>query len=159
MSDNKGERPVLLTIGYQEATPAGVLGALQDAGVELLVDVRAVTSSRRPGFSKRQLAAGLAEAGIDYLHLRALGTPAEGRQAARAGRHDELRRIYDGQLATLEAQKELADLTGLVASGRRLCLLCYERQPHECHRSLIAERLHDTAKVRHLFPRPIDANS
>jgi uncharacterized protein (DUF488 family) len=156
---SEAERPVLLTIGYQEATPAGVVGALQDAGVELLVDVRAVTSSRRPGFSKRQLAAGLADAGIDYLHLRALGTPAEGREAARAGRHDALRRIYDGQLATLEAQKELADLAGLVASGRRLCLLCYERQPHDCHRSLIAERLHDTAEVRHLFPRPIDANS
>src|SRR4051812_8237851 len=110
-------RPELFTIGYQEATPAAVIGGLREAGVQLLVDVRAVTASRRPGFSKRQLAAGLAEAGIDYLHLRALGTPAEGRQAARTGRYDELRRIYAGQLATLEAQAELADLAAIVRGG------------------------------------------
>jgi uncharacterized protein (DUF488 family) len=156
---SSSDHPVLFTIGYQEATPAAVIGALRDAGVERLVDVRAVTSSRRPGFSKRQLAAGLGEAGIDYLHLRALGTPAEGRHAARTGRFDELRRIYEGQLATLEAQAELADLTRMIEDGRRVCLLCFERQPEHCHRSLIAERLRPGIEVRHLFPRPIDASS
>jgi uncharacterized protein (DUF488 family) len=146
-------RPELFTIGYQESTPAAVIGGLREAGVQLLVDVRAVTASRRPGFSKRQLAAGLADAGIDYLHLRALGTPAEGRQAARSGRYDELRRIYAGQLATLEAQAELADLAAIVRGGRTVCLLCYERQPEQCHRSLIVEQMPDVT-VRHLFPSP-----
>ena len=133
--------PPLFTIGYQEAAQAAVVAALREAGVELLVDVRAVTASRRPGFSKRQLAAALEEAGIGYLHLRALGTPAEGRQAARTGRYDELRRIYAGQLAKPEAQAELADLAGLLQAGRSVCLLCYERRPHECHRTIIAEQL------------------
>ncbi|HEX6011291.1 MAG TPA: DUF488 domain-containing protein, partial [Geminicoccaceae bacterium] len=59
--------PALFTIGYQESTLDAVLGTLAAAGVRLLVDVRAVAASRRPGFSKRQLAAGLAEAGIGYL--------------------------------------------------------------------------------------------
>jgi uncharacterized protein (DUF488 family) len=152
------EPPVLCTIGYQEASVAAVLGALSDAGVELLVDVRAVTSSRRPGFSKRQLAAGLAEVGISYLHLRALGTPADGRHAARTGRFDELRRIYNTQLARPDAQAELRELRGMIEGGRKLCLLCFERLPEHCHRNLIVERLPNDVRVQHLFPRPIDAN-
>lgn len=78
----------LFTIGYEGATPGAVADALAGAGVELLVDIRAVANSRRPGFSKRALAAGVEERGVGYLHLRALGTPAEGRAAARAGRHE-----------------------------------------------------------------------
>lgn len=144
----------LWTIGYQESTLAAVVAALRDAGVELLVDVRAVPASRRPGFSKRQLAAGLAEAGIGYLHLRALGTPAEGRQAAREGRHGRMREIYAAHLATLEAQAELDELCRLVAGGRRACLLCLERDPAHCHRSLIADALAARLGVtaRHLQP-------
>lgn len=138
----------VFTVGYEQAPLSAVLEALRTAGVELLVDVRAVTASRRPGFAKRQLAAALAEVGVDYLHLRALGTPAAGRTAARAGRYDELARIYAGQLATLEAQAELAELAGLVRARRRVCLLCYERAAAQCHRRLIAERLAVELPVR-----------
>jgi uncharacterized protein (DUF488 family) len=129
------------TIGYEGATLDAVLGTLQAAGVGLLVDVRAVAASRRPGFSKRQLAAGLEVVGIGYLHLRSLGTPAEGRQAARAGRHEQLRRVYEAHLATAGAQEGLAELEALVAGGRRVCLLCFERDAAWCHRSMVAERL------------------
>ena len=69
----------LFTIGYEKAKPDAVLGELKRAKVDLLVDTRAVAASRRPGFSKRQLAAALDEDGIAYLHLQKLGTPAEGR--------------------------------------------------------------------------------
>jgi uncharacterized protein (DUF488 family) len=79
-------KPTLATIGYEDATVQRFQDALRDAGVELLVDVRAVAGSRRPGFAKTKLAANVGEIGIDYLHLRGLGTPAEGRAAARAGR-------------------------------------------------------------------------
>ena len=65
----------LATIGYEKATLDDVIGRLQAAGVELLIDVRAVAASRRAGFSKTLLAATLQAHGIDYLHLRALGTP------------------------------------------------------------------------------------
>jgi uncharacterized protein (DUF488 family) len=131
----------ITTIGYQDATIPGVLEALRDAGVELLVDVRAVASSRRPGFSKTRLAANLAGAGIGYLHLRALGTPADGRAAARAGRHADMREIFLAQLATPEAGAELGTLADLVRSGRRVCLLCFEAEPAHCHRSLVADAL------------------
>lgn len=131
----------LATIGYEGCTIPALLGALQGAGVELVVDVRAVTSSRRPGFSKNRLAENLATVGIDYLHLRGLGTPADGRAAARAGRYDELRAIYAEHLERSEAQDELERLVELVRSGRRVCLLCFEADPAHCHRTLVAEAL------------------
>ncbi len=84
----------LFTIGYEQTPAKSVLDELEAAGVKLLVDVRAVASSRRPGFSKNQLAAGLDERGISYLHLRGLGTPKSGREAARSGNFVVLHKIY-----------------------------------------------------------------
>jgi uncharacterized protein (DUF488 family) len=131
----------IATIGYEAATVPSFLEALREEGVDLLVDVRAVASSRRPGFAKTKLAANLAEAGIDYRHFRALGTPTEGRLAARAGRHDEMRNIYHAHLATPAAHDELETLAELVRSGRKICLLCLEANPAHCHRSLVADAL------------------
>jgi uncharacterized protein (DUF488 family) len=146
----------LLTIGYETSTQSEVVDALADAGVETLVDVRAVSASRRAGFSKRHLSAAAQERGIDYVHLRGLGTPPEGRQAARSGRPERMRTIYEAHLAMPEAQADFSALTRLVRSGRRVCLLCYERDPRHCHRSLIAEHLAREADiaVEHLFAGP-----
>src|SRR3954454_18303552 len=113
----------LATIGYQAATVPSFLDALREGGVELLADVRAVASSRRPGFSKTRLAANLADAGIGYVDLRGLGTPADGRAAARAGQFARLRAIFREHLATPAARAELDELADLVGSGRRVCLL------------------------------------
>jgi uncharacterized protein (DUF488 family) len=145
----------IATIGYEGASVQSFLNAVRDAGVELLVDVRAVASSRRPGFAKTRLAANLAEAGIDYLHLRGLGTPADGRAAARGGRHDEMRGIFHEHLATDAAQAELHALADLVRGGRRVCLLCFEADPAHCHRSMVADALQALVPVRvdHLRPR------
>jgi len=144
----------IATIGYQAATVGTFLDALREGGIELLVDVRAVASSRRPGFSKTRLAANLQEAGIGYLHLRGLGTPPEGRAAARAGRYPELRRIYLEHLETTGAREQLGALAELVQSGRRICLLCFEAEPAHCHRSMVAAALADRVpvRVRHLAP-------
>jgi uncharacterized protein (DUF488 family) len=131
----------VFTIGYEKATSAAVLNELTRAKVELLVDVRAVAASRRPGFSKRQIAAGLEEHGIGYLHLRGLGTPKDGRLAARSGDAATMLRIYEKHLNTPQAREELDELSALVGSGRRVCLMCYERDPHQCHRTRIGELL------------------
>lgn len=146
-------RPIA-TIGYEAATVGSFLGALRGAGIGLLVDVRAVARSRRPGFAKSRLAANLAGVGIEYRHLRGLGTPADGRAAARAGRYDELRAIYLAHLTTAGAQAELAVLAELVRSGPRACLLCFEADPRHCHRSLVADALADQLPVQitHLSP-------
>jgi len=146
----------LATIGYEGASVRSFLDALTDAAVELLVDVRAVANSRRPGFSKSALGANLAEAGIDYLHLRALGTPAEGRAAARAGRHGEMQKIFAQHLREPKAESDLATLTELVSSGRTVCLLCLEADPAHCHRTLVAEAVaaRVPVRIRHLRSIP-----
>src|SRR5215469_17290401 len=138
----------LFTIGYEQTPSKAVLDELEHAGVKLLVDVRAVTSSRRPGFSKNQLASGLDERGIAYIHLKALGTPKEGRQAARSGKYDELQKIYSAHLKTAEARLELDELSALVKKAGPVCLLCYERDHRHCHRQWIAEIIEDRDRVK-----------
>lgn len=151
------KHPPLFTIGYEQVSSGAVLDTLSAADVDLVVDVRAVAASRRAGFSKSLLAAGVSERGMGYLHLRGLGTPAEGRQAARSGHYDELRRIYDAHLATPTAREQLDELTTLVKAGRRVCLLCYERHPEHCHRQMIADLVCERVgvKVEHLAAPPV----
>lgn len=148
-------QPDIFTIGYEQSTPAAFTDALKEARVELLVDVRAVAASRRPGFSKTALAAGVAEAGIGYVHLRTLGTPKEGRLAARSGDRATLERIYGAHLSTAPAQAALEELADL-AAGRRICLLCYERHVEGCHRLMLAQWLCERLDVpaTHLMPAP-----
>ena len=148
------DTPSIATIGYEGATIASFQEALRGARIDLLVDVRALASSRRPGFAKTRLAANAKEAGAEYLHLRALGTPADGRAAARAGRHAEMHRIFRQQLATPEAQEQLTLVADLVRQGRRVCLLCFEAKPEHCHRSIVADALAKLipASVVHLHP-------
>jgi uncharacterized protein (DUF488 family) len=146
--------PKLFTIGYEQSRPDAVLAALKKAKVRILVDIRAVAASRKPGFSKRARSATLDEAGIAYLHLQKLGTPADGRAAARAGRMDALWRIYEKHLKTPDAIEAMDELLSIVSSGKRVCLLCFEREPSHCHRSRIAGIVHARtgAKVDDLIP-------
>jgi len=140
----------IFTIGYESTTVPEFIAALQSAGVKRVIDVRAVPNSRRPGFSKTPLRNALAEEGIDYVLLRALGTPADGRAAARAGRHEDLERIYAGQLEMPEAIAEGAQMIDL-AKEKPSALLCYEREPPGCHRTLLLDAVAPQAKVTHLF--------
>ena len=142
------------TIGYEATTVADFLEALVDGEVKLVVDVRAVASSRRPGFAKTKLAANLATEHIDYVHLRGLGTPADGRAAARSGKHDEMKAIFAEHMKSDAAQADLDTLVQLVESGRRLALLCFEADPEHCHRSLVAAALAQrvSIEVDHLRP-------
>jgi uncharacterized protein (DUF488 family) len=153
IANTSGSHPVA-TIGYEGATIGDVVQALQDAGVELLVDVRAVAMSRRPGFAKTRLAANLAEGGIEYVHLRGLGTPAEGRAEARAGRHDAMRRIFAEHMKSDVAQTDLATLASIVSGGKRVCLLCFEADPQHCHRLLVADALGRVVDVEVTHLRP-----
>jgi uncharacterized protein (DUF488 family) len=140
----------VFTIGYEGSTVSEFIAALESAGVERVIDVRALPLSRRPGFSKSPLKAALEEAGIEYVHLKALGTPAEGRAAARAGRHEDLKRIYAGQLELPEAIAQSAQMLDL-APERPSALLCMEREPAQCHRTLLLDAVAPDADVVHLF--------
>lgn len=132
--------PELSTIGYEDAPQAEVIQRLKDAGVQIVLDVRAVASSRRAGFSKSLLASSLAEAGIEYRHLRDLGTPKAGRDAARKGHIEQMRAIFNAHLEEPAAQVQLAQ-AGEIALDRRAALLCYETDAACCHRQIIAQRL------------------
>jgi uncharacterized protein (DUF488 family) len=150
-------RKKLFTIGYEQTPAKSVLDELEEAGVKLLVDVRAVASSRRPGFSKSQLAAGLDERGIAYVHLRGLGTPKEGRLAARSGQYDTLQKIYAKHLKTAQAREELDELSALVKKSGPVCILCYERDHTHCHRRWIAEIIEerDDIAIENLAARQV----
>ena len=143
--------PPLFTIGYARATQDALIGELRAGGVELLADIRALPLSRRPGFSKTSLAAAVAEAGMTYRHFRHLGTPREGREAARRGDYVALRAVYEGQLELPEALAQLAELQSL-AQDRRTCLLCYCEEAAHCHRSLLIEAGFAGRRVIHLHP-------
>lgn len=137
----------LATIGYEDATQEAVIDKLKAAGVEVVIDVRAVAASRRAGFSKTLLAASLAEAGIDYVHLRDLGTPKPGRDAARKGHVAEMHEIYDAHLAEPAAQVQLARAAE-IAKARKAALLCYEADAAGCHRRIVAGRIHEATGCR-----------
>lgn len=151
LSAPRGGEGVLFTIGYEKARLADVVAALAAAGVRTLIDVRDRPISRRPGFSKRQLAAAVEEAGIRYLHLQALGTPPEGREAARRREWPRFWQIVEARLAGAEAELALAEAAQAARSSTS-CLLCYEADWRCCHRRRVAELLidRDGFAVRHL---------
>ena len=141
----------MFTIGYEGATIGAFLDTLAAAGVRTLVDVRAVPLSRKPGFSKRGLATALAERGIGYRHLQRLGTPAEGRNAARAGDTETMHRVYLDHLEAPDAQAEMAMLIDQARESPS-ALLCFERKPEECHRSILFDQLGaPDLTIEHLF--------
>jgi len=126
----------IFTIGYEGATMDAFLATLREAGVEQVIDVRALPLSRRPGFSKNILAATLKDSGIGYIHLKALGTPKPGRDAAKKGDWRTMERVYAGQLHLPEAQAQAAQLRDLAAE-KPSALLCFEHDPKHCHRTML----------------------
>lgn len=136
----------LLTVGYEKAGFGAFITTLRAAGVRILIDVRDLPLSRRAGFSKRQLAAGLDEAGITYVHLKALGTPAAGREANRRRQWPLFWEITEQSLARPEAQVALGE-AGEIARSALSCLLCYEADACTCHRLRVGEML----QARHGF--------
>lgn len=149
---------IIHTIGYEGADIDRFMAALKGAGVTRLIDVRAVAASHKRGFSKKALAARLVEEGIDHRHLVALGDPKPGREAARAGRHALFRRIYRAHLETDAARDGLAEAETLVREHPS-CLMCFERDPETCHRSMVTAHLRDSAgfDISNLFVDPPEA--
>lgn len=143
---------VVYTVGYEGTDIDRFIRTLKAVGIKRLADVRAVAVSRKAGFSKTKLALRLAEEGIEYMHFVALGDPKPGREAARAGEYDQFRRIYGAHLETLAAQKSLKELM-LFTLSQPTCLLCFERDPETCHRTIVArEVMEDTGfEVFNLF--------
>jgi uncharacterized protein (DUF488 family) len=128
------------TIGYERVGQGDFVAALKDAKIKTLIDVREVANSRRAGFSKKSLAAALDEAGIAYIHMKPLGTPKAGREAARRGDTKTMHRIFEAKMVEPESQLALAETAELAGKGRT-CLMCLEHDWRECHRTLVAQHL------------------
>lgn len=137
----------LATIGYEGTDIDSFIGVLRQNEIETLVDVRELPLSRKKGFSKNKLREALTEAGINYVHLKCLGDPKEGRLAARAGNYGEFRKIFSAHMETSPALEGLAQLEEIVKSSST-CLLCFERCHTECHRSIVVERLSETTDLK-----------
>ena len=147
--------PAICTIGYERAKLEDFLAALRGARVATLIDIRAKAFSRRSEFNAKKLAASLKEAGIGYLHLPSLGSPDPARDAAKSGDLKKFETLYRAQLATPEAGAALARVLEM-ASAAPVCLMCYEREPAECHRQFTIEPLEARRgeKAHHLFAAP-----
>jgi uncharacterized protein (DUF488 family) len=148
---SKRQSVLLATVGYEGVALDEFIVALQEAGIKRLLDIRELPLSRRKGFSKNAIATALSAGGIEYVHLRGLGDPKPGRQAARSGDFALFRRIFVSHMHTPKAQVDLAVANHLVAGGGT-CLMCYEREHANCHRSIVAEAIATTVpvKIRHL---------
>jgi len=147
--------PKVWTIGYEKVGQADFVAALKDAKIKTLIDVREVANSRRAGFSKKSLAAALDEAGIAYVHMKPLGTPKAGREAARKGDTKTMSHIFEAKMVEPESQLALSEAAELAKKGR-VCLMCLEHDWRKCHRTIVAQHLEDEFGVKpaHLSPEP-----
>lgn len=145
---------MLATIGYERAELGDFIATLVHSGVEILVDIRDRAQSRRPGFSKSALAKSLAYAGIEYVHLRQLGDPKEGRDAAKVGDYDRFRAIFSGVMKSESGKQALSELEQL-ATEANVCLMCFERDQLTCHRKIVSDHLESvlSKKAQHLGVR------
>lgn len=143
----------IATIGYEGVTIDDFVTTLKKSGIDMILDVRAVPLSRKPGFSKNKLATRLESEGIRYIGLKGLGTPAAGRAAARKGRTKEMQAIFKEHLKTKDAKFELSEAAN-IARANHACLLCFEHNEAVCHRHVICERIAKTNKqpIEHLDP-------
>jgi uncharacterized protein (DUF488 family) len=154
LRDRLAASELIWTIGYENVGVPEFVAALKEAKIKTLVDVREIANSRRAGYSKKSLAASLDAAGIAYVHMKPLGTPKAGREAARKGDSKTMRRIFEAKLAEPESQLALAETADLAKKGR-VCIMCLEHDWRECHRAIVAEHLGDFGlKPAHLSPGP-----
>ncbi|WP_298307258.1 DUF488 family protein [uncultured Erythrobacter sp.] len=142
---------MLSTIGYERASLEDFIATLRLGGIETLVDIRDRAQSRRKGFSKTALSEALGDAGIGYVHLKVLGDPKEGREAARSGDFAKFRQVFAGVMNSQGAQDAMLQLENMSTSSS-ICLMCYERDEKTCHRKIVSDSLEERTglKTTHL---------
>jgi uncharacterized protein (DUF488 family) len=150
--------PRLYTIGYQGAGLDQLIHCLQANGVRTLADIRFHPFSRRPEFRQDALRRAVEEAGLAYRHVKALGNPPPSRDAAMAGDEAAYRRLFQAHLDTEAARASLRAVLDWTQAGP-VCLMCLERDPEDCHRLMVADRLvaDSGLALEHLKPEAKEA--
>jgi len=133
-------RRTLYTIGYEGAEISQFLSVLRECDIQRVIDIRDVPVSRKPGFSKGSLGAALESQGMGYTHLKSLGDPKEGRDAMRRGNYSAFVEIYVAHLALEAGQRAMQEAIEM-AREESSVLLCFERNPKECHRTIVANEM------------------
>ena len=129
----------LMTAGYEGLSPDKFFALLLRCKVTMVVDVRELPISRRPGFAKSALASALEGHGMKYVHMPSLGCPRDVRHAYREdGDWSRYTRSFKRYLET--QLPALRELSGLMVE-ERCCLLCFEEDYNFCHRCFVAERV------------------
>jgi uncharacterized protein (DUF488 family) len=150
----------LFTFGYEGMTIDGFVDRLRASEVELVVDVRELPLSRKPGFSKRAFSGLLAAAGISYQHRPLLGCPKAIREQYR---RDSDWDAYSQQFLAYLASGAQSELKSLAATSReyRSCLVCFEADPLTCHRTYVARAATQfgAPTVQHLIARTVLADA
>lgn len=141
-------KSAILTIGYEGLTSPEFLARLREAGAQRLIDVRWRPGSRKRGLSKTPLTEQTVDIGISYCHYKNLGTPPEIRRKLRdTGTYD-----WDEYKAFLAQQTESVEAVAQLAANETIALMCYEADPDQCHRKLVAEALREltSLEIHHL---------
>ncbi len=131
--------------GYEGRDIESFVASLVDSRISVVADVRLTPISRKKGFSKTRLA--LAEAGIEYTHLRGLGNPKDNREP-----------FWDGRVEVGRAQLSVAScvprrpkptLLALAehAQASRVAVLCFEKDERRCHRQVVLETVRSRIQV------------
>lgn len=140
----------IFTVGYEGRTLDALLDLLAYHKISTVIDVRHRPSSRRRDFSKAPLAAALAKRKISYFHLPELGVPRDVRDQYQLQKDlGVLRRFLR---SSLDQYRHLAQEIVGKSPDRNVCLLCLEKEPARCHRSIVAEDLaqRDDVEIHHL---------
>ncbi|CDX42023.1 conserved hypothetical protein [Mesorhizobium sp. ORS 3359] len=141
----------LLTIGYEGSEIGDFVSVLKAAKIDILIDVRDLPLSRKAGFSKNSLRKHLENSAIEYQHAKILGDPKEGRLAARAGDRRRFERIFRSHIANESAKKTIGEISAQ-SETKNICLMCFERDHKDCHRSIVCEEIlkNRNTAVKHL---------
>lgn len=141
----------LFTIGFEKRKIEDFIGILLKNGIEIMVDIRAVPHSRNRDYAKKNLEATLNDSGIKYLLISELGGPADLRKKVRADGDYEY--FFEKYEKILEEKTEFLNEISDLVRKKTICLLCYESDPAQCHRSSVANRLakkNKSIKIEHL---------
>jgi uncharacterized protein (DUF488 family) len=145
------------TIGYEGAAIQQFVAVLHDANIKVVIDVRQVPLSRKKGFSKNSLCENLRKSGIAYVHIRGLGDPKEGREAARAGDYRLFEKIFSKHMQS-EIALEGLELAATLVREKRACLMCFEADYEKCHRTIVAAHLSEMTDLA-VMPLAVQAES
>lgn len=131
----------LFTIGYEGLSIEEFFERLKVNEIEMLIDVRKVPFSHKIGFSKAKLEKVSEGAKIQYRHMPQLGIPSELRRNLNTqADYDALFEEYKASILPLQGET-LDKIARAVSKGRRIALMCFEADPMQCHRRIVADRL------------------